>query len=239
MSRKLRIAGSILIGALPMPLARLCYRWFFGYKIGRRVRIGFSIIDVGDCEIDDDVTIGHFNIFYGTRNLRIGDNTKIGVMNIFRGGDVIDIGRYCEILRLNEINSIPEPDIVNVAEPTFVLGDGSMIGASHKIDFTDRVQLGKRVILGGRNSSLWTHNRQMTRPITIGDYTYLGSEIRIAPGGNVPAKCIVGIGAVITKTFEHEYWLIGGLPAKELKELDEDGRFLTERKTRKDLPDDI
>lgn len=203
------------------------------------MRIGVSIIDVAECRIANDVVIGHFNIFTGTKSLVIGDHSRIGHFNIFRGGDEIDIGRYCEILRLNEINSIPEPDIVNIADPRFILGDGSMIGASHKIDFTDRVELGKRVILGGRNSSLWTHNRQMTRPITIGDFTYIGSEIRIAPGGSVAPKCIVGIGAVITKSFENEYRLIGGLPATELKELDEDGRFLTERKTRNDLPDDI
>ena len=118
------------------------------------MRIGVSIIDAVECRIADDVAIGHFNIFTGTKKLVIGDHSRIGHLNVFRGGDEIDIGRYCEILRLNEINSIPEPDIVNVADPRFILGDGSMIAASHKIDFTDRVKFGKRVILGGRNSSL-------------------------------------------------------------------------------------
>ena len=239
MSRKLRIAGSIIVGALPMPVARLCYRWFFGYKIGKRVRIGFSIIDAGHCEIGDDVKIGHFNIFSGTTDLFIGDHTRIGVLNIFRGGNSIQIGKYCEVLRLNEFNSIPEPETVNVADPTFVLGDGCMIGASHKIDFTDRVEFGNSVILGGRNSSVWTHNRQMTMPVSIGDHSYLGSEIRIAPGGSVAANCVVGIGAVITKQLKKEYQLVAGVPAHEVKELGEEGRFLVERKTRNDLPDDI
>jgi acetyltransferase-like isoleucine patch superfamily enzyme len=224
---------------LPSAAARVCYRAFFGYKIGKRVRLGFSIIDAAECVIADDVSVGHLNIFTGVDKLSIGDHTRIGVANIFRGGDEIRIGRYCEILRLNEINSIPEPDIVNVADPRFILGDGSMIAASHKIDFTDRVEFGKRVILGGRNSSVWTHNRQKTLPVEIGDYSYIGSEIRIAPGGSIPPKCIVGIGSVITKKFTNEYWLIAGVPAAEVKELDEDGRFLTERKTRNDLPDDI
>ena len=124
------------------------------------------------------------------------------------GGDEVRLGRYTEIIRLNEINSIPDPVIVTPADPRFILGDGSIITASHKIDFTDRVEFGKRVILGGRNSSLWTHNRQATKPIIIGDYSYIGSEIRIAPGGEIPPKCIVGIGSVITKKFEDEYFLI-------------------------------
>lgn len=239
MSRKLRIVGSAIVGILPMPIALLCYRWFFGYKIGKRVRIGFSILDVSKCEIGDDVSIGHFNVFSGTQNLTIGEHTKIGVLNIFRGGDEIKIGTYCEILRMNEINSIPEAETLTVADPTFLLGDGCMIGASHKIDFTDRVEFGKSVILGGRNSSIWTHNRQITMPVRVGDHSYLGSEIRIAPGGSIAANCIVGIGAVITKQLTREYQLVGGVPAREIKELDEDGRFLVQRKTRNDLPDNL
>jgi acetyltransferase-like isoleucine patch superfamily enzyme len=239
MSGKLRLASLAIVALLPSPVARICYRTFFGYKIGKRVRLGFSIIDAAECVIDDDVSIGHLNIFTAIRRLEIGDHARIGVLNIFRGGAEIRIGRYCEILRLNEINSIPEPDAVNPVDPRFLLGNGSMIAASHKIDFTDRVEFGKSVIMGGRNSSIWTHNRQMTRQVTIGDNSYLGSEIRIAPGGSIPPRCIVGIGSVITKAFENEYYLIAGVPAVEIKQLDEDGRFLTERKTRKDLPDDI
>ncbi len=227
------------IAVLPSFLKRPFYRLFFGYKIGKRVRIGFSIIDAKECVIDDDVSIGHLNALIGIKKLSIGDHTRIGHLNIIRGGDEVRLGRYTEIIRLNEINSIPDPIIMTPADPRFILGDGSVIAASHKIDFTDRVEFGKRVILGGRNSSLWTHNRQMTKPIIIGDYSYIGSEIRIAPGGCIPPKCIVGIGSVITKKFEDEYFLIAGVPAKAVKELDEDGKFLTEYKTRPDLPDEI
>ena len=227
------------IAILPSPIACACLRLFFGYKIGKRVKIGFSVVDAVECSIGDDVRIGHLNVFTRIGKLSIGEHTRIGALNIFRGGDEIKIGRYCDVLRLNEINSIPEPDIVNQADPRFVLGDGSMIAASHKIDFTDRVVFGKRVILGGRNSSIWTHNRQKTEPVEIGDYSYLGSEIRVAPGAAIPAKCIVGMGSVVSKRFENEDRLIAGVPAAEVKELNEDGRFLTERKTRNDLPDDI
>jgi acetyltransferase-like isoleucine patch superfamily enzyme len=237
--RKLRLALIAAVGILPSFLARPCYGLFFGYKIGKGVRIGFSIIDAENCDIGDGVSIGHFNVFTRIKKLSIGEHTRIGVLNIFRGGDEMRIGRYCEILRMNEINSIPEPEVVNEIDQRFIFGDGSMMGASHKIDFTDRVEFGKRVILGGRNSSVWTHNRQRTLPVTIGDNSYLGSEIRIAPGGEIPAHCIVGIGSVITDSFKNDYKLIAGVPAKEIKDLDEEARFLTEKKTRNDLPDEI
>ncbi len=236
---KLKLLILLGIAFLPAFLKRPLYRLLFGYKIGKRVRIGFSIINAKECVIDNDVSIGHLNALIGIKKLTIGDHTRIGHLNIIRGGDEVRLGRYTEIIRLNEINSIPDPIIVTPADPRFILGDGSVVTTSHKIDFTDRVEFGKRVILGGRNSSLWTHNRQKTKPIIIGDYSYLGSEIRIAPGGEIPPKCIVGIGSVITKKFEDEYFLIAGVPAKAIKELDEDGKFLTEYKTRPDLPEEI
>jgi acetyltransferase-like isoleucine patch superfamily enzyme len=239
MAGKFRLACLAVTAVLPSFLTRPCLRAFFGYKIGRGVRIGFSIIDAGECEIGDNVSIGHFNVFTGIERLSIGEHTRIGVLNVFRGGEEVRIGRYCEILRWNEINSIPDPEVVNQPDPRFLMGDGSMIGASHKIDFTDKVEFGKRVILGGRNSSIWTHNRQRTSPVSIGDKSYVASEIRIAPGGAVPPRCIVGIGSVITAAFENEFRLIAGVPAREVKELDDESRFLTEKKTRNDLPDDI
>jgi acetyltransferase-like isoleucine patch superfamily enzyme len=224
---------------LPSFIKRPFYRLFFGYRIGKRVKIGLSIIDAGQCEISDDVSIGHFNVITRVADLKIKDHTRIGHLNIIRGGDEVSLGRYSEIIRMNEINSIPDPDAVNEINPRFLLGDGSIVTTGHKIDFTDKVEIGRRVILGGRNSSLWTHNRQRTLPITIGDLVYIGSEIRMAPGSGVAARCIVGIGAVITAQMAEEGKLIGGVPAKVIKELSSEDQFLIERKTRPDLPDDL
>jgi len=227
------------VALLPGFLKRPSYRLFFGYSIGKRVQIGLSIIDAKECRIDDDVSIGHLNAIISVGRIAIGDHVRIGHLNIIRGGTEVSIGRYAEIMRLNEINSIVNPYVVNPVDPRFFLGEGSIITAGHKIDFTDRVTIGRRSILGGRNSSLWTHNRQRTRPIDIGSFAYLGSEIRIAPGGSVPSRCIVGIGSVITSELTGEGHLIAGVPAKALKELDEEDQFLIEQKTREDLPDDV
>jgi acetyltransferase-like isoleucine patch superfamily enzyme len=236
---KSRLTVLAIVAVFPSFLKRICYRLFFGYKIGKRVRIGLSIVDARECSIADDVRIGHLNLIFRVQKLAINDHAKIGHLNIIRGGDEVSIGRYAEIIRMNEINSIAEPEVVNPIDPRFTLGDGSIITTGHKIDFTDRVTIGRRAILGGRNSSLWTHNRQRTHPIDIGSFTYIGSEIRIAPGGSVPSRSIVGIGSVITSELSAEGHLIAGVPAKPIKELSEEDRFLIERKTRVDLPDDV
>ena len=228
-----------VLAILPSFLKRPLYRLFFGYKIGKRVRIGLSIIDAHLCTVEDDVQIGHLNVITRVEKLTIRDHVRIGHLNIIRGGAAVSLGRYCEIIRMNEINSIPDPEVVNEIDPVFLLGDGSIITTGHKIDFTDRVEIGRRVILGGRNSSLWTHNRQRTMPITIGSMVYIGSEIRMAPGSAVPARSIVGIGSVITAQLTDEGKLIAGVPAKPVKELSSEDQFLIERKTRPDLPDDV
>ena len=236
---KFRLVLLTCVALMPSLLKRPIYRLFFGYRIGKRVKIGLSLIDARACRIDDDVRVGHLNIVIGVKKLNIGDHVRIGHLNILRGGDEISLGRYSEIIRMNEINSIPDPDVVNPTDPRFLLGEGSIITTGHKIDFTDRVEIGRRTILGGRNSSLWTHNRQRTLPIEIGSFAYVGSEIRIAPGGTVPSRCIVGIGSVVTSQLTEEEYLFAGVPARPVKQLDSEDKFLIQRKTRNDLPDDV
>jgi acetyltransferase-like isoleucine patch superfamily enzyme len=210
-----------------------------GYSVGNNVRIGLTLIDVAEASIGDDVQIGHGNAFLGVKRLHLDEHVRVGHLNIVRGGDEVVFGAYAEVLRLNQLNSIPDPEVVNPIKPRLYLGPGSVITSGHKIDFTDEVRLGRRVILGGRNSSIWTHNRQRTAPVSIGEMTYVGSEIRMAPGSAIPERCIVGIGAVIVDAIELPEHLIGGVPARAIKPLSDEDLFLVERKTRDDLPDHL
>lgn len=228
-----------MVALLPSALKIPLYRALFGYRIGKRVRIGLTILDADVCTIDDDVQIGHLNLITRVGRLRVGDHARVGHLNIIRGGADVNLGRYVEVLRMNEINSIPDPDVSNPVDPTFVLGAGSVITAGHKIDFTDAVRIGSRTILGGRHSSIWTHNRQSTKPCTIGSHCYVGSEIRMAPGASVADRCIVGLGAVITKAMTKPEMLVAGVPAAEVRPLEAEDLVLVDRPTRRDLPDDV
>lgn len=238
--RKVRLALLVAIALLPNAAKLRCYRWLFDYDIAAGVRIGVSVIDVSSCRIAEGTVLGHGNVVTGVRDLRIGDHVRIGHLNVIRGGDEVEIGRYAEIHRLNEINSIPDPWLVNSNSPTFSLGAGSIVTAGHKIDFTDSVTIGVRTVLGGRNSSLWTHNRQRSKPIVIGSHTYLGSDIRMAPGAAVPSRAIVGMGAVVVDPLDDAAGtLIVGVPARAVRPLTPDDEELLATKTRPDLPDDI
>ena len=151
---KLRLLSLALIALLPSFLKRPCYRLFFGYRIGRRVRVGFSIIDAESCQIGDDSQIGHLNVIIAVRSLTLGDHVRIGHLNIIRGGSEVNLGRYSELLRLNEINSIRDPEVVNPVDPRFSLGPGSIITTGHLYEcFTLRI--GYRIICLAHGGGSW------------------------------------------------------------------------------------
>ena len=235
----LRLIFHCCLALLPTRLKLPLYRRLCHYDIGAEVRIGLSPILAARCRIGKGVQIGHFNLFWQVKELFVDEEVRIGHLNLFRGGDRIHLERFSEIIRMNVVNSILEADTDAPAEPRFALGAGSIITTGHWIDFTDRVTIGYRSIVGGRHSSIWTHSRQWTRPIEIGNMVYMGSDVKLAPGAKLPDRTVVALGSVVVERLSRSECLIGGNPAKEIKPLDARGLKLLFRKTRKDLPDDI
>ena len=239
MSRsRIRLVALAVVAILPMPLKRLAYR-LQGFEVAGSARVGWSLLDARSCHLGEGVMIGHGNLVTEVGRLDLGDHVRIGHLNIVRGGEEVILERWSEVLRLNVINSIVDPILTTPATPRFRLGAGAIVTTGHKIDFTDRVDIGRRAIIGGRGSSLWTHNRQQTGPLTVGEQTYLGSECRMAPGAVVAPRSVVGMGAVVVGQLDRPEWLYGGVPARPIKPLAEHDLVLVERPTREDLPDDV
>jgi acetyltransferase-like isoleucine patch superfamily enzyme len=214
------------------------YRRVFGFKIDPSAVIGASILDVDELEVGPHVRIGHGNLFTCTKRVHIGDHSEIGYMNIIRGGDEVTLGAYATILRFNVLNAMLDQDCTNPTDSRLVMDQGSYLVSGHRLDFSDRIHLGKNVIVAGRGSSLWTHNRQATSPIEIGDHSYLGSEVRVAPGASLGPMSILGMGAVLTGKHEGGQ-VVAGVPAKPLRAIDEEDERVLLRKSRLDIPGDL
>jgi acetyltransferase-like isoleucine patch superfamily enzyme len=227
------------VALLPSFAKSWCYRTLFGFEIGRGVRVGLALVDARTVSLGAGTQIGHFSMVTRVGRFVTGRDARIGSLNIIRGGERVFLGDYSVVMRLNVLNAIPDHDCTTSPESVLEVGAGTVITSGHRIDFTDRVTLGKNVIIGGRNSSLWTHNRQETAPIEIGDFCYLGSEVRLAPGAKLPDDCILGMGSVLTGEIKEPRSLVAGVPAKVVRPLDEKDLAKIRHKTRGDMPDDF
>jgi acetyltransferase-like isoleucine patch superfamily enzyme len=236
--RRTRLAVLALVAFLPSVAKRPLYRLLFGYRVGPGVLIGVALLDAEQVDLAEGTRIGHFNAVLRAGMFETGRSARIGMLNIIRGGERVSLGDYSEVMRLNVLNAIPDHDCTTEPESVLEVGAGTVITSGHRIDFTDKVTLGKNVIIGGRNSSLWTHNRQETAPIEIGDFCYLGSEVRLAPGAKLPNECLLGIGAVLAGEIKEPRSLVAGVPAKVVRPLNEKDLARIRRKTRRDMPDD-
>ena len=235
--RRVRLAGLALVGLLPNALKKPLYRAVFGYRIDPGVRIGLVLLDAEQVHLGEGTRIGHLNAIVRVEQFETGRQTRIGNLNVIRGGERVSLGDYTEVMRLNVLNAIPDHDCTTEPVSVLELAPGAVVVSGLRIDFTDRVRLGKNVIVGGRNSSLWTHNRQETAPITIGDFCYLGSEVRLAPGAKLPEECILGLGSVLAGEITEPCSLVAGVPAKVVRALNERDLARIRRKTRGDMPD--
>ena len=208
-------------------------------RIGRGVRIGLVILDAEAVDLGDGTEIGHLNLITRVGSLVTGKSVRIGALNIIRGGERVRLGDYAEVMRLNVLNAIPDHDCTTSPVSRLEIGAGAVVVSGHRIDFTDQVTIGRNVIVGGRNSSLWTHNRQQTAPIAIGDFCYLGSEVRLAPGARLAERSILGLGSVLAGAIDTPGSLVGGVPARIIRPLTAEDDVLVHRKARRDAPDDL
>ncbi len=59
---------------------------------------------------------------------------------------------------------------------------------------------------------------QRDKRIIIGDHVWIGMNVLVLKGSRIPNGCVVASGSVVTKAFEKENCLIGGNPAKVIRE---------------------
>jgi acetyltransferase-like isoleucine patch superfamily enzyme len=75
------------------------------------------------------------------------------------------------------------------------------------------------------NHGLYNHMVHDNKEVCIDDYCWIGMNAVIMPGVHLGPRTVVGAGSVVTKSFPNGYCVIGGNPAKLIKELDKE-RFV-------------
>lgn len=141
--------------------------------------------------------------------IRVHGNSQVNI------GDNIRIDRGVRILAAND-------SIINIAE-------GARIGLYSVLNGGDNITIGKKSLISGfvylQTSMHGFKNREKSvqdqgylhKPVILGDDTWLGTHSVIMPGVLLGKGVVVGSNSVVTKSIE-DYKVVGGVPAKEIKE---------------------
>lgn len=84
----------------------------------------------------------------------------------------------------------------------------------------DYVQFAPNVGVLTSNHDLYDQRLSVVKEVIIGDYCWVGMNSVILPGVTLGTRTIVAAGSVVTKSFPDGFCVIGGSPAKVIKELD-------------------
>lgn len=191
---------------LPLPsVLKVIVLKLLGHEIHRSAYIGFSYLNV--------------------KNISLAKNTYIGLGNIFTNLETLEMHAGSRINRWNRFTS-------NLSFHGKVrLLKHASISLRHYFDVCDLVELGANTIVAGHDSTFFTHSKGVitidyVKPIIVGSWCYLGSNLCVAPGAKIGNHCFVGMGSVLVGDMSsYSFSLIAGNPAKIKKKLPKDANY--------------
>lgn len=116
---------------------------------------------------------------------------------------------------LNSLSGLSVGNDVYIAHNTVLIGLDISIG--------NEVLIGPNCILSSGNHTFLNNSyrfgKSESRPVSIGDGCWIAGNCSVVGGTRLPARSILGAGAVINKAFADEGSLYAGMPAKLIKKL--------------------
>ncbi len=191
----------LLAVILPWTVKRQVYRRLCGWVIGEGARVGFSYVGAHHVELGAKARIGHMNVIRDLRVLTVGEASIIGQWNWITASLAI---------------AAQDPSGASLR-----VGRHAAVTSRHYIDCTGGVRVGDFATIAGVRSVVMTHqidattNKQTSRPVEIGSYCLISSNVSLAPGASVPARSLVAMGAVVVGQLASEGYLYAGVPAVE------------------------
>jgi UDP-3-O-[3-hydroxymyristoyl] glucosamine N-acyltransferase len=202
---------------LPSGWKVFLFRRLLGWQIARSARIGFSYVAALDVVMAERTRIGHLSVFRDIR-LRMQNDSLIGNWNW--------------VSAARAFRDLPPQ---HSSPATLSLGPHSAITSRHYIDASGGITIGAFTTIAGVRSTILSHQIdldrgvQSIRPVRIGNYCFLSSNICIVPGAEVDDQVVVAMGAVIVGHLEggRSY---GGVPAKTIRTNARSGEYFRRRR---------
>ena len=198
-----KLLVALMVSLLPMNGLRvLGYRLLFGYQITES-QVGVGSVIVVDNVSMEKARLGLFNLLVGPMKVIIQEGASIGNRNTFSCGFWVLRDQYKEAQYTRTIE----------------LGKNVLITSNHYFDVAGTFKLGHGSWIAGIGSQFWTHGAGVReRDVLIGENCYLGSAVRFAPGSSIGNHVMVAMGSVVTGAMPADKALVGGVPARILKE---------------------
>ncbi len=209
----IRFLGAILVAILPWRLKRLVYVHLFKWDISSDAWVGFSVLQCPNVILRSGARIGHLNLIRNCQVVELDEHASVGYLNWITGHPLSRTDLY----RL-------ETD----RRPELRMGRHASVTMLHIIDCTDLITIGSYAIIGGSQTTIYTHTADLRRsriacaPIAIGDYTFIGTNCSILPGAAMADYSVLGAKSLLRSNLAKSYALYGGVPAQWVKDLPQD-----------------
>jgi acetyltransferase-like isoleucine patch superfamily enzyme len=164
--------------------------------------------------LEPGAAIGHFTMVNPIGLLQLGRNATIG-----RGNRIVGAQRAPQFSS--------EPDRISA----LILEEEASITRDHLIDCSNTVRIGRFTIFAGWRSQILTHSpnfdksRQVSAPVTIGEYSFIGTGCIILKGVDFPSRSILAAGSVYSRSHAQECTIYAGNPAGPAKPLAPDTAY--------------
>lgn len=208
-----------LIMLMPWRLKRHILNKYLLYDLAPSARIGLSFVFPKFLSMGEGARIDSFVTAIHLDKMVMGENSSIG--------------RQCWITGFPTGTDSQHFAHDTSRKSELILGKESAITKEHHIDCTNSIHIGEFTTVAGYRSQLLTHsidleeNRQDSHPIEIGDYCFVSTGVKILGGSRLPSHSVLAAGAVLNRSFDEEWRLYGGVPAKEIKEISKDAKYFT------------
>ena len=199
-----KLLGGVIC-LIPLNFLRiLLYRVFMGYDIDFKSKIGmFNIISCEEVKIQHAV-IGNFNVIK-TEKLYMKAGSKIRMMNNIKLMNEVFMEEGSEINRRNAIIGAYTSWNTDKDKCKLRLGFRSLLTNQCSVDCTNTVNIGADVVLGGKQTQVWTHGfdverHMISKPITMGNNIYIGSRSIVCQGVTIVDNVVIGAGTCVSKS---------------------------------------
>ena len=115
---------------------------------------------------------------------------------------------------------------IRIDSGTITIGDRAFFNANCMMRCTNSISFGDGILVGwnvcfitddGHSVFVDGQRRERMKPIIIGEHVWIASDTKIAKGTIIADNCIVAQNSLVNSSFNENYALIGGVPAKVVK----------------------